>query len=281
MSERCTELSVAAGEVLAATAVTAERWLLVEVPGSWPRDVGAEGALPEAAQEAVGAWLGETYGARLQFVRRPGQAARGGLAFVVRAEESRQDVRRIVFERLEDLAAFDFDTAGTAVETSLVLVCGHGSRDQCCALRGTAVFGALAGRLGEEELWISSHLGGHRFAANVLVLPAGLQLGRVEVSEAPFVVARALAGKIELERYRGRTCYSSTVQAGEHAVRAAAGLDGVDDLHLVGVEDGKVRFRSWDGTDWTAVVEEIEGPAVPASCGAEAVPRRSSHARVL
>ena len=197
------------------------------------------------------------------------------------AEESRQEVRRIELERLEDLGGLDIDAAGTSVETSLVLVCGHGSRDQCCALRGTAVFGALADRLGEEELWISSHLGGHRFAANVLVLPAGLQLGRVEASEAPFVVARALSGKIELERYRGRTCYTPTVQAGEHAVRMAAGLDGVDEIRVVGLDGRHVRFRSWDGTDWTAVVDEVEGPAVPASCGDDAASQRSFRARVL
>ena len=280
-SMRCAELSLAAGEVLAATAVTAERWLLVEVPGSWPRDVAAEGALPDAAQEAVGAWLGTTPGARLQFVRRPGRAARRPLAFVICAEESRQEVRRIELGCLEDLATLDIGAAGTPVDPSLVLVCGHGSRDQCCALRGTEVFGALVGRLGEEELWISSHLGGHRFAANVLVLPVGLQLGRVEASEAPFVVARALGGKIELERYRGRTCYAPTVQAGEHAVRMAAGLDGVDDLRFAGVEHGHVRFRSWDGTDWAAVVEEVEGPAVPASCGDDPAPQRAFRARAL
>ena len=32
----------------------------------------------------------------------------------------------------------------------LVLVCGHGSRDACCALRGTAVFATLGGRSGGE-----------------------------------------------------------------------------------------------------------------------------------
>lgn len=281
MSDRCAELSLAAGEVLAATAVTAERWLLVEVPGSWPRDVGAEGALPDAAQEAVSTWLSKSPGTRVQFVRRPGRVARRGLAFVIRAEESRHQVRRIELERLEDLATLDIDAAGTSIEASLVLVCGHGSRDRCCALRGTAVFGALAERLGEEELWISSHLGGHRFAANVLVLPAGLQLGRVEPREAPFVVARALGGKIELERYRGRTCYAPSVQAAEHAVRTAAGLDGVDDLRLAGANGEQVRFRSCDHTEWVAVVEEVDGPAVPASCGAEAAPQRAFRARVL
>jgi hypothetical protein len=153
-------------------------------------------------------------------------------------------------------------------------VCGHGSRDRCCALRGTAVYGALARRLGEEELWVSSHLGGHRFAANVLVLPAGLQLGRVEPGEAPYVVARGLAGKIELGRYRGRTCYEPVVQAGEHAVRVAAGLDGVDDLVLLGRDDGTVSFRAWDGSEWAVDVEEAEGPRVPPSCGEQPVPQR-------
>lgn len=281
MSQRCADVSLAAGEVLAATAVTAERWLLVEVPGSWPRDVGSAGALPEPAQGAISTWLGKTQGARLQFVRRPGRVASRSLAFVIHAEESRQEVRRIELEQLEALADLDLDAVGTPVETSLVLVCGHGSRDQCCALRGTAVFAALDDQLAEEELWISSHLGGHRFAANVLVLPAGIQLGRVGASEARFVVERALEGKIELDRYRGRTCYAPTVQAGEHAVRTAAGLDGVDDLHLAGLEDGRVRFRAWDGTDWTAIVEEVDGPAVPASCGAEPASQQSFRAHVL
>ncbi len=281
MTTTCSEASLAVGEVLGATAVTARSWLLLEVPGAWPRDVGSEGALPAAAQAAVTAWLADTPGARLQFVRRPGSTTRGSLAFVVAAEEAQREVRRIELDRLEDLAATDLAAAGARVDSSLVLVCGHGSRDQCCARRGTAVFGALAGRLDGEELWIASHLSGHRFAANVLVLPAGIQLGRVDESEAPFVVARALAGRIELERYRGRTCYAPAVQAAEHAIRSASGLDGIDDLRLDAVTAGTVRFRSWDGTEWAALVEEGEGPAVPASCGSDPAPQRAFSARVL
>ena len=116
MTARCSEASLAAGELLAATAVTAERWLLIEVPGSWPRDVGADGALPEVAGAAVAAWLEETPGARLQFVRRPGRASQRLLVFVVRAEESRREVRRIELDRLEDLATLDLDVAGEPVD---------------------------------------------------------------------------------------------------------------------------------------------------------------------
>ena len=231
MSERCAELSEAAGESLVATAVTASVWLLLEVPGSWPRDVADEGALPEAAQGAVATWLAETPGSRLQFLRRPRRArADAPVAFVLRAEEGEQEVRRIELERYEDLASLDLGSAGHVVERSFVLVCGHGSRDRCCVRRGTGVFATLADRLDEEQLWMSSHQGGHRFAANVLVLPLGLQFGRVEAGEAPYLVARALGGRIELDRYRGRTCFEPAVQAAEHAVRTAASLDGADDL---------------------------------------------------
>ena len=275
MSTQCSELSLAGGEELRATAVTALRWLLLEVSGPWPRDVGDETALPNGAREAVAAWLERTPGGRLQFIRRPGRGAGALRAFVVEAGEQRREVRRLQLDRLDDLADIDLDAAGTRLDASLVLVCGHGTRDRCCALRGTAVFDALADRLGVEELWISSHLGGHRFAANVLVLPAGIQLGRVDPAEAAFTVARVLGGRIPLELYRGRTCYPAPVQAAEHAVRDAAELYGVDELRLDGVDGGLVRLRSWDGREWSAVVEETRGPDVPASCGVEPTSQRA------
>jgi hypothetical protein len=278
---RCADLSEAAGECLAATAVTARAWLLVEVRGAWPRDVSDSGALPPAAEAAIGAWLAETPKSRLQFLRRPGRTRRTRLAYVVRSEEGVKDVRRFELDDLEALSAVDLAGGGEPVDTSLVLVCAHGSRDRCCSLRGTAVFGALAGRLGEEELWISSHLGGHRFAANVVVLPAALQFGRVTPEEAPYVVARALGGRIELDRYRGRTSYDARAQAGERVVRSTAGLDGLDDLTLVAQENHRTRFRAWDGREWETAASETESPPVPASCGDDPAPQRAFAARVV
>ena len=143
------------------------------------------------------------------------------------------------------------------------------------------MYAALAEKLGDEEVWISSHQGGHRFAANVLVLPAGIQLGRVAVGNAPFLVARALAGRIDLAHYRGRTCYAPRVQAAERLVREESVLDGLADLELVAADEQAVRFRAWDGSEYTATVEEIEGPVVPASCGAEPEAQRAFAARLL
>lgn len=278
---RCSESSLEAGESLAATATTAERWLLVEVPGAWPRDVSTEGALPEAARARVEAWLAETAGSRVQFVRRPGRSAARTLVFAIHAAESTAEVRRIELAEVADLADVDLASDGDASEQQLVLVCGHGSRDTCCALHGTAVYGALTRRLGDEELWISSHQGGHRFAANVLVLPVGLQFGRVEPGAAPRLVDSALAGRVELDRYRGRTCYGPSTQAAEHALREAERFDRVADLRLVEIDGCRIRFRTPDGAERVVFVEEVVGPRVPASCGAEPGHQRAFSARIL
>ena len=272
-SDRCADASLAAGEQLGATAVNALSWLVLEVPGAWPRDVGEATALPAGAREAVAAWLSTARRPRVQFVRRPRRSAGELLAFLVHSGESEAQVRRIELGALDELAAIDLRSAGEVVDRSLVLVCGHGSRDRCCATRGTQLFELLNERLAEEELWISSHLGGHRFAPNLLLLPSGLQFGRIPQDDALFLTARALAGRIDVDRYRGRTCYDRVVQAAELAVRREARLEGLADLELEAVEDHVITFSTFDGSEYTVVVEEVEGPVVPASCGSDPEPQ--------
>jgi len=277
---RCAELSELAGESLEATASTTQSWLLVEVPDTWSRDVSDGNGLPDTALRAVRAWLERTPSSRLLFIRRPGRGREEPtLAFVVHAAPSRRRVHRFELAQLDDL---DLDESG-ADETGsqLVLVCGHGTRDACCALRGTAVYGALASSLAPEQVWLSSHQGGHRFAANVLVLPSAVQLGRVSAAEATTVVARALAGRIELDHFRGRPTYPPEVQAADIAVRRAFCLDGLDDLHFVEADGGTVRFRDARGREHVAIAEQRSGPFVPASCGAEPEPQVAFSARVV
>ncbi len=79
-------------------------------------------------------------------------------------------VRRTLAE-LEGLAV-PADADGDEPMTSpLLLVCAHGRRDACCAKLGTPVYESLSPHVDPGLLWQSSHHGGHRFAANVLVAP--------------------------------------------------------------------------------------------------------------
>jgi len=146
---------------------------------------------------------------------------------------------------------------------------------------GIAAVAQALERILPGQVYECSHLGGHRFAANVLVFPAGIHLGRLASESAVPVVADALAGRIDLAHYRGRVAYPAGVQAAELAVRNAEGIDAVADLSLVAAEDEVVRFRGADGREHAAVVEERLGPSVPASCGADPEPQAVLTAQVV
>ncbi len=268
----CSELSLGAGEQLAGTATAARRWLLVESRGAWGRDALRDSGLPTSVAETIDAFDG-----KVLLMRRPDR--RHGVT-VVHAEATEDGgwARLLELDALQDLPGADL-AAGILLDRPLVLVCAHGRRDACCARLGVPLYEALGTHLPPGSLWQSSHLGGHRFAPNVLIVPFGVQLGRVPVEEAHAVAAAVGAGRIPLERYRGRTLYAAPVQAAEVAVRRTLGLDLIGELRLLSHTAGVVRFATGRG-EVTVSVEEVTGPTVPASCGEEAEPTITWSARI-
>jgi hypothetical protein len=105
------------------------------------------------------------------------------------------------------------------------LVCTNGARDPCCALNGAAVVRALGDRAVE-----CTHLGGHRFAANVLVLPDNLLFGRLDVDTAVAVATEVESGRVPLEHLRGRCDLPPEQQAAEILLRRELDLVGLDDV---------------------------------------------------
>lgn len=260
---RCADLSAAAGIPLAGTATQEDRWLLVEHRQPWGRDAVSESGLPEAVVEALGRFAG-----RVLLVRRPGRAAGPLAVFGATTTEAGGELRRLDIARIEDLAVAEPLTDGVAVDGPLILVCTHKVRDACCGRRGVPVYNALRRHVPRGLLWRSSHLGGHRFAANVLALPHGILLGRVEPAAAAAVATALAEGRIPLGLYRGRTHHAPAAQAADAAVRRALGLDRVGDVRLLDRSGARVRLQTPRGIA-AVEVRERAGPALPASCGAE------------
>jgi hypothetical protein len=269
-TDACSDLARAEGLALAGSATQARRWLLLEVPGRWGRDVATDNDLPPESAERLIDWQ-EASAARVLFIRRPGRRGQGLLAFVAETTEDGGALRRVELGRPEELVGLDLERAGERIDGPLLLVCAHGRRDACCTRRGIPVFDALTPVVPPDRLWQSSHHGGHRFAANVLILPAGVQLGRVEPTDAPEVAAVALDGRIPLDHYRGRTLHPPAAQAADAAVRTARGLDRIGDVTLADVRGDVVRLRV-PGAVVEVEVSWREGPPLPPSCGVEPEP---------
>ena len=126
------------------------------------------------------------------------------------------------------------------------------------------VFDELRAHAHGESLWQTSHVGGHRFAANVLVLPAGILLGRVRRADAPHVAAELRAGRIPLAHYRGRRIHAPEAQAADAALREHLHLTGIADVTVLRADGGRVSLATPSG-----VVEAVVETG-PGRCSARA-----------
>jgi len=141
------------------------------------------------------------------------------------------------------------------------LVCTNGARDPCCAIRGPAVAHALE-RAFPGHVYECSHLGGHRFAANVLVLPDALCFGRLDARAAVALAEALEAENLPLDHLRGRTTLEPEQQAAEILVRRELGLTRLDDVSHIEA----TTFQLADGRRATATLRGSELEPQRVSC---------------
>ena len=234
----CSALALAKEEPLHATASRLRHWLLVEQPGRWGHQALIDSDLPREVGEHL-MLEGHRHGVRVLLIkrrsRRPSDRRRCFAAFTGRRE------RRLVtfeIEAPQDLLGLDLGALvdarwrglGEPIDGPLFAVCTHGKHDACCARLGAPLFRALAHR---PDTWEATHVGGDRFAANLVAFPHGLYFGRVTLEGADRVAEGYERGRVVLEHYRGRSSFPPAVQAAEHHLRVALGLEGVDDVALI------------------------------------------------
>lgn len=285
----CAAVSSASDEPLAATASRIDHWILLEYRGAWDRDVLGASRFSTELKEHLRAQLSALGPSRLLFVKKPERRSYGRRqVYFGSSRPGEERLFQLEVDRQEDLLDFDFaaalgaeGTPGVPVEHPLLVVCTHGKRDRCCAKYGQPIYDALRQEADPEWVWQSTHVGGDRFAGNVVVFPHGLYYGRVDPDDADRVLAATLAGRVELDRYRGRSAYSFAVQAAEHALRDEESILGIADLSFLGAarrgEDAwLVRFRGPDGAVREADVEaRTTDEPVYLTCGSA----RPQHAR--
>lgn len=281
-STTCVLLARAHGGQVAGTAPVATGWVLIEQAGSWGRKALTSSGLDPAIGAALDAASGDDV--RVQLVRRPGTRAGPTPPHrtVVLAHAGDQPWAEQLTLDDDELATLDprVTTAptppglGTPVTGPLWLVCTHGKRDRCCATYGRPIVDALAALHG-QAVWEVSHVGGHRFAGNLVALPDGTVYGALQVAEALGVVDNHAAGRLTLEHLRGHSGLSRPAQAAEVLVRTRLELTRRDEVQVRTVDapapDGATAVHlAVSGQPSVATVRKVPtGVAYPQSCDAE------------
>jgi hypothetical protein len=223
--ESCRDRTSAIGEPLAGTAETAPALVAI----SWPKplwhddDATLSRGLPPRVAEI--ARRQKRAGRKLPirvFQRRPGQSTnRVEMLFFSREGgglRSAMDVPAAqIPDRIERFLAGQ--APGPKRSRPLLLVCTDGRHDRCCAMRGRALYEALARAHRREgsriDLLESSHLGGHRFAATCLALPAGRHYGRLGPEHAGPLLRAVASGSVLAAHNRGVLGLPEAVQVAE------------------------------------------------------------------
>lgn len=212
------------------TAFPASRLLLVEQPGPWGRAGLAQSRFDRTVAHRLIARLDPQH-VRVVAIRRPGRASPSDLRrwAVVDCRPGREVLVWGRFRADHELLELDVDAATRTHGRSTVAhptvddepgfdqdplfaVCAHGTHDVCCALLGRPVAAALDD-VRPGRVWECSHVGGDRFAANVLVLPSGVLYGRVGAHAAHALVETADRGSVLDQYLRGRVGFPPEVQA--------------------------------------------------------------------
>ncbi|MFT4265185.1 MAG: sucrase ferredoxin [Nocardioides sp.] len=249
---RCAAASLERADPIAGSAANVRTWLLLEHAGPWGSDALLDARLPEGLGRAL-KQRARSARAKALLIRR--HRARADASAPVRVFAAYADP---VSPRLESgvLAdpreALEVDLAALRAggssgldpvegpDRDLFCVCTNGRHDICCAERGRPIAEALAEAF-PEQTWEVSHIGGDRFAGNMVVLPHGLYYGHLDPASALGVAEAQRRGELVLDHLRGRASYVMPVQAAESFLRAELGLLGLPDVEATRrVSDGNL-----------------------------------------
>ena len=110
-----------------------------------------------------------------------------------------------------------------AIEGEQIFICTHGRHDKCCAKFGQELADKMRYHVSRQktavEVWDSSHLGGHRFAATMIDFPTGRAYGHLSADELPNYLASRKAAQVYGRAYRGSVFLSGLEQVAEAHVQ--------------------------------------------------------------
>ncbi|MET7756088.1 sucrase ferredoxin [Streptomyces sp. NPDC005389] len=231
----CADAARLRGDPLAGTAPYGSVWVLIEYRAGWPTN-GFDGLALEPGVKAQVYAAARAARARVLLIRRHGRSRpEEPPRWAVLRYENDGDHRQEwgTWHDDRDLAQIvdALDAPGERGRPPVVLVCAHGLHDTCCAVRGRPVARVLSDGW-PQLVWECTHVGGDRFAANVVVAPDGVYYGNLDAPSALTVVEEHLADRIHADHLRGYTDLVPPQQVALSAVLRHAGPSGRHDYAI-------------------------------------------------
>lgn len=246
-TKSCVQLSVESGEQLFGTAPRVDHWFLLEYRGNWNKEALLNSSLSKEVKDCVGKLLNSFPNSRLQFIKKDVNNSDNISFYYAKSTEFEPKLYKFSLNSYEDIINLDIknlietgEIRDSESDEKLVLICTHGAYDSCCGKFGVPVYNQIKNNNG-ISVWNTTHVGAHRFSANIVALPEGIYYGRVDPVNVNNLIESHLKGEIYLQCFRGRSCYSQTSQVSDYFLRDKIGKLGIYDIKW---EYEKDRFAS-------------------------------------
>ncbi len=295
----CSHSSLEVKEPLPGTAPRGDVWMLLEYDGIWGEQAFKESKLPKLVKSHLNDLLDQIPFCKLLLIRQhlARRVSRHGdrlsinhrqlgiRFYLARTTEHEPLLYDFRLGQYEDLLDLDIQAAlsGSGIYTNhisdqvLTLICTNGRRDWCCARYGPGIYHEMIQAADESpgplSIWQSSHLGGHRFAPNIVCFPQGIFYGRIEKDELVIFLNQIRQGQMYAPKARGRVSYPAPVQAAEIYLRQRLGSNEQLDFQLLDAHERQsgewlVRFKTLDNGQINSleIKKEITPDRVFKSC---------------
>jgi hypothetical protein len=171
-----------------------------------------------------------------------------------------------------------------------LLVCVHGSHDQCCGKYGVPFYREAIATVSQVKdqlqdqtirLWQASHFGGHRFAPTMIDFPTGRYYGRMHQTALRSILTRSGDLQIMNQVYRGWSVLPKELQAAEHALLQHYGWQWFDykiAYRIISQDSQKIKAKlsvvrsdgwvqSFDSYELEVIKDSCKTVCLRTSCG--------------
>ncbi len=274
--EFCSQIAKADNATLYGTVSDKSQvWALVEYSGKWPKGATKSGAsLPGALFQWIEAQRDAISGFRPILIKRKTVTDTKSV-FIAIPGPTDAKLYQFQISSYEELSSLDINTilAGGGetqrlLDEQVVLVCTNGLHDNCCSMFGLPVYDAFE-KDTSLNVWQSSHIGGHRYAATAAVFPSGVYYGYLAPSAVVSVGKDIDTKQIALQYYRGRSFQPAVVNAADYFLRNVLSLTADAAVKLSNHEaDDAVHLVTFLVADQLhqIEVETVQVESVLASC---------------
>lgn len=232
----CKDLSSSSGEHLFGTAPKTDHWFLLEYRYHWEKDILNNTKIPQSVKDELNRLLGLLPQSRLQLIKKNGLQNSKICFYYINSSEFNPRVYKFMLDSFEDIISLNLtdlikneDIKNSETDEKLALICTHGAYDRCCGTYGVPVYNEISSNE-HLNVWQTTHVGAHRFSANLIMFPEGIYYGRVNPSNIENIIRAHINGEIYLDCFRGRCCYNQTSQVSDYFLRKEIKKYGIYDL---------------------------------------------------